>query len=141
MNEKYAAVGRREFKRSVTGHSEKEHNGLKDRAQRFAMEIAIRYREAGSEDWHEGTTVNISSSGILFRLPRPLKADILDIEFHLPIAIPGEVPAAIECRGKVIRTVSEPEGPDGSTLAVSIGHYKFLRNHETLGRSVKAYRP
>ena len=37
------------------------------RAPRFSLRLPIRYRTVGEPAWHDGTTENISRSGVLFR--------------------------------------------------------------------------
>ncbi|MGH9344414.1 MAG: PilZ domain-containing protein [Terriglobia bacterium] len=97
------------------------------RAQRFAVEIPIRYRETGSADWQEGTTVNISASGILFRSARSFRPrTALDVALTLPVAISGEAPAEIGCHGAVVRVVRDSSRPRMPMLAVSIARYRFV---------------
>src|SRR4029434_2806058 len=59
------------------------------RAQRFPLTLPIRCRRAGEEGWLEGVTINISSSGVLFRTIKPLD---VDTKVEMSIVL-GESPA------------------------------------------------
>ncbi|MGH9403399.1 MAG: PilZ domain-containing protein [Terriglobia bacterium] len=109
----------------------KEKKSFAQRAQRFVIELPIRYRELGTVDWRVGKTVNISMSGVLFRSAQSLQPKTqVEIALTLPVAISGECPAELGCRGTVVRQVSIEE-PNGSlVLAASILRYRFAhRRH------------
>jgi hypothetical protein len=56
---------------------------LKGRSQRFLIQAALRYRERGETAWNEGTVVNISRSGLLFRTARELQVKtVLEMQIH-----------------------------------------------------------
>ena len=66
--------------------------GEQPRAQRFKIHTALRYRPAGGEgEWQQGTMVNISESGVLFRTNQEVPT-IREIEmrFRLPTVMAGE---------------------------------------------------
>lgn len=46
-----------------------------DRAMRREMRIPLRYRVSGADEWHQGETVNISESGLLFFSDELLEVD------------------------------------------------------------------
>ncbi len=96
-----------------------------ERARRFDVHLALRYRSAGEARWCDGRIENISRSGILFWTEQPLAVDTpLEMTFVLPL---GEMPPEIVCRGRVVRTVL-PRGhqaPPG--MAVSISAYRFVK--------------
>ncbi|MGH9354285.1 MAG: PilZ domain-containing protein [Terriglobia bacterium] len=111
----------------MTAHRAKDNKDSAQRAQRFAVEIPVRYRETGSVDWQEGTTVNVSASGILFRSAQSLRPrTALDVALTLPVAISGEAPAEIGCRGTVVREVRDSSHHEVPMLAVSIARYRFV---------------
>ncbi len=90
------------------------------RAQRFPISAPLLYREGGESAWSEGTTVNISRSGVLFRSNRVMPPDtMLEFLIHFPAEITGGLPADVACWGPVVRT----QPPDG--LAAAILHYRF----------------
>lgn len=96
------------------------------RAQRFQLHLPLRYRRLGEKMWHEGTTENISRSGMLFHADEPLQpASQLEINLVLPAEIAGLSATEVVCRGEVVRTV-EPHGEQLSpALAARILQYHF----------------
>jgi hypothetical protein len=109
----------------------KAGTGLAKRAQRFAIELPLRYREKGAADWLEGITVNISASGVLFRSGAVVQpATALEIALVLPVAIPGEAPAEIVCQGTVIRRTSAGDGLDSAALAAAFQHYRIAKGSD-----------
>ena len=42
------------------------------RAPRFDLRVPVRYRASGGDDWHAGSTENMSRTGLLFRADRLL---------------------------------------------------------------------
>lgn len=96
------------------------------RAQRFTVEIPIRCRVKGESDWQRGTTVNISATGILFRIKRTWKLrTALDVMLTLPVAISGEAPAEICCRGAIIRKAAAASASRPGLIAIAIERYRF----------------
>jgi len=85
------------------------------RAPRFALQMPVLVRLLGEDNWREGTTENVSRSGVLLRADEsiPDRAP-LEIRMALPAQIPGTQGASIICHAQVVRTV-EPNSP--STFA------------------------
>jgi PAS domain S-box-containing protein len=96
------------------------------RAQRFQLHLPLRYRRLGEEVWHEGTTENISRSGMLFQADEMLQpSSQLEINLVLPAEIAGLSATEVVCRGEVVRTI-EPHGNSLSpALAARILQYHF----------------
>jgi PAS domain S-box-containing protein len=96
------------------------------RAQRFNLQLPLRYRRVGDLDWHVGTTENISRSGLLFRAEEMVQpAAQLEISLVLPAEIAGLASAEVICRGEVVRAM-QPEQPSVSpALAAKILQYHF----------------
>jgi len=96
------------------------------RAQRFQLHLPLRYRRLGEKDWHDGTTENISRSGMLFQANEPLQpSSQLEINLVLPAEIAGLSATEVVCRGEVVRTI-EPNGKALSpALAARILQYHF----------------
>ena len=96
------------------------------RAQRFQLHLPLRYRRLGENQWHQGTTENISRSGMLFRVDELLQPNVqLEINLVLPAEIAGLSPTEVVCRGEVVRAV-EPQGEMLSpALAARILQYHF----------------
>lgn len=113
---------------AVTARCATENKEPPRRARRFSTEILIRYREMGSREWKEGTSVNISTSGVLFRPAVRLRPTAeLEIKFMLPVAIRGDTPAEIRCKGIAVREVSNPRQLGTPLIAVAIAHHRFVR--------------
>ena len=54
-----------------------------ERAQRHALQIPLRYRLEGQQDWTRGEAVNLSESGILFSTESLLEIDTrIEITFQ-----------------------------------------------------------
>ena len=101
-------------------------SGFVARAQRFRIQTLVYYRESGKTAWEEGTTLNISRTGILFQTKTdlPLQTTI-QIRITLPHEITGEAPAEIVCWGPVVRKelLASPVGQHA--LAATISRYAF----------------
>ena len=97
------------------------------RAQRFNLHLPLRYREVGEQSWRQGTTANISRSGLLFEAEEVLKPNAqLEINLVLPAEIAGLSPTEVVCRGEVVRAVDSAEGASTSpALAAKILQYHF----------------
>ena len=95
------------------------------RAQRFNLQLPLRYRPLGQEDWRKGTTENISRSGLLFRAEEMLQPNAkLEINLVLPVEIAGLAATEVVCRGEVVRSVEAGESVSPA-LAAKILQYHF----------------
>jgi len=95
------------------------------RAQRFNLHLPLKYRPLGEDGWHNGTTENISRSGMLFRAEEVVPANVqLEINLVLPAEIAGLSAAEVVCRGEVVRSVSDTSTV-GPALAAKIIQYHF----------------
>jgi PAS domain S-box-containing protein len=97
------------------------------RAQRFNLHLPLRYRKVGDQGWRQGTTANISRSGLLFKAEEVLQPNVqLEINLVLPAEIAGLSPTEVVCRGEVVRSVEGEEGASTSPeLAAKILQYHF----------------
>jgi PAS domain S-box-containing protein len=97
------------------------------RAQRFNLHLPLRYRKVGEQGWRQGTTANISRSGLLFKAEEVLQPNVqLEINLVLPAEIAGLSPTEVVCRGEVVRSVEGEEGATTSPeLAAKILQYHF----------------
>jgi PAS domain S-box-containing protein len=96
------------------------------RAQRFKLQLPLKYRQLGESDWTTGTTENISRSGLLFRSKEALPANVMiEINLVLPAEIAGLAAAEVVCRGEVVRTVQSESSTMGPALAAKILQYHF----------------
>jgi len=98
------------------------------RARRFAAELRCRYREAGTQVWYEGRTLNISVSGVLFRAEQILRPETaIEMVVTLPAILPGVRAPEIRCRGLIVRKPSETGGERTPILAASIAGCRIVR--------------
>jgi hypothetical protein len=76
------------------------------RAQRFSLQVPLKYRLLGKSVWRNGTTDNISRSGMLFRVEETIHPNAqLEINLVLPAEVAGMSTAEVICHGEVVRTV------------------------------------
>ncbi|MGH9404858.1 MAG: PilZ domain-containing protein [Terriglobia bacterium] len=95
-------------------------------AQRFILQVPIRYRLAGESTWREGETENISSSGVLFRSEfLPAAGAPLDLCIAMP-PLNAEGAAEVICSGIVVRVEPTP-GKDSPAVAARILHFRLAR--------------
>jgi PAS domain S-box-containing protein len=96
------------------------------RAQRFTLHLPLKYRPVGERQWREGTTENISRSGMLFQAEEALSPSAqLEINLVLPVEIGGLSATEVFCRGEVVRTVQGEEPALHPALAAKILQYHF----------------
>ena len=96
------------------------------RATRFDLHLPLKYRLVGESGWREGTTENISRSGMLFQAEEPIAPNAqLEINLVLPAEIAGLAAAEVVCRGEVVRAVKTEAGTVSPTLAAKILQYHF----------------
>ncbi len=96
------------------------------RAQRFKLNLPVRYRLLGEDDWRQGITENISRSGLLFRVDQLLEpSSQVEISLVLPPEIAGLSAAEVVCRGEVVRAMRGEHPSDNPALAAKILQYHF----------------
>jgi hypothetical protein len=120
----------------LTGHAQmrvREKLSSPFRAQRFNLHLPLKYRLVGEGDWRQGTTENISRSGMLFRAEEMIPPNaMLEINLVLPAEIAGLSAAEVVCRGEVVRAL-EPEEPTMSpALAAKILQYHFQHGSQQI---------
>jgi PAS domain S-box-containing protein len=96
------------------------------RARRFNLQLPLRYRLLGDQRWLQGTTENISRSGLLFQAEEILQPNAqLEINLVLPAEIAGLAATEVVCRGEVVRAVGIPGKGVNPALAAKILQYHF----------------
>ena len=96
------------------------------RAQRFNLHLPLRYRRVGEQGWRQGTTSNISRSGLLFDAEEVLQPNVqLEINLVLPAEIAGLSPTEVVCKGEVVRSVESEGATTSPSLAAKILQYHF----------------
>lgn len=91
------------------------------RARRFPIRTGISFRKRGENEWHEGQSVNISRTGILFRAEHDLVPQThLEMCVDFPKEITGSSPISAMFWGLVIRTepTSSIDGPPAKAAAI-----------------------
>lgn len=97
-------------------------------AQRFPIRTTLRYRLDGEKEWRNGTTENISSSGLLFRGERLAEPNArVEMNLVVPAGAPGSGAANVTCHGAIVRTEDRAGGDQSPVLAISILHYRIMR--------------
>ena len=96
------------------------------RAQRFNLHLPVKYRLLGQDEWREGTTENISRSGMLFRAEDVIPANAqLEIYLVLPAEIAGLAAAEVVCRGEIVRATAPERPAMQAAVAAKILQYHF----------------
>ncbi len=96
------------------------------RAPRFPIQIPMRFRESGAKEWHEGKSINISRTGILFRSDMDvLPKTLLEMQIILPPEIVGKKQVQVRCWGPVVRMAPLAPDNDGTASAAVILRYRF----------------
>lgn len=98
------------------------------RAKRYALHFPVYFRELDSPTWLEGTTENISYSGVLFQSPASLALETtLELRLQVAVSSEGSGPAEIRSKGVVVRLEQRnlPETP--IALAVAMHDCRIVR--------------
>jgi hypothetical protein len=96
------------------------------RALRYNLALTVRFRPTGESAWQDGTTQNVSASGVLFHAMTPLAADTrVELRLALPTDATPDAFSEVICNGHIVRTSPSLEGRTG--LAVAISDYRLVR--------------
>lgn len=99
------------------------------RAQRFSLQMGLRYRPANGE-WSDGSTENISRSGLLFRAQQPIPENTrIELRVQMPWELTGNAAAEVLCHARVVRVVLPLSKESPLALAASIHDYRFVNGH------------
>jgi hypothetical protein len=94
------------------------------RARRFPIAARVLFRESGEAPWRVGSTINVSSSGVLFRAEGTPPRASESLDFILTLPLDGGTPAPhVRCTGRVIRIAPADLAGGGHAVAVSIDGY------------------
>jgi hypothetical protein len=91
------------------------------RAQRFPLKVPIHYRKSGMLNWHDGRTVNISHTGVLFQTDENLQTGL-----KLEIRIALHLKTTLACQGTVVRIEPTVSTSEKTGLAARISHYRLI---------------
>jgi hypothetical protein len=100
------------------------------RDRRIRHQVPVLFRIAGSGEWMEGESDNISHTGLLFRSASPLDTgSALEVKLEMPHDLTGDGDAHVVCEGSLVRVETIPPTRVKKTpiyrLACSIKEYKF----------------
>lgn len=111
---------------TMTENSKQNPPNYVDRAPRFPIQTSLHYRQGGEVDWHEGTTVNISRTGILFHPDHDIDLQtVLEMRIIFPTEITGTAPTRVVCWGPVVRSETSTGLEPLPMIAASILRYRF----------------
>jgi len=99
------------------------------RERRLKHEVPVMFRVKGTEEWSEGTTENISKSGVLFRSPSSFEPQTkLELKCQMPRELTGDAPAEVICQASVRRVIANPatkKQPASFNVACAVAGYDF----------------
>jgi hypothetical protein len=99
------------------------------RERRLRHEVPVSFRIAGSEQWNEAVSKNLSRSGLLFTSTTLLQVgQTLELKLEMPKELTGESPAEVMCEAVVARVETVPSKSKERGLfliACSINNYEF----------------
>jgi PilZ domain len=103
------------------------------RAERFAIQVPVRYRTTGETQWHDGITVNVSASGAEIVGELPESAGASGASVLVVILLP---PAAgcLTGRGRVVRTTTPCVSAAAPHFAITVPRYELERGPAALAR-------
>lgn len=94
------------------------------RANRFPLQLPVRFRPVGAVDWRDGKTANVSASGVLLHVRDPPRVDTA-VEFMLTLDVSSPTGSGeVAGRGRVVRVAADDERPEAS-FAIAIEQYNF----------------
>jgi hypothetical protein len=94
------------------------------RAKRYPIAARLLYREHGESAWHQGSTINVSSCGVLFRTDETPPGAVRSVDFILTLPVPGDAPSPhVRCTGHLVRVAPGELAGGGHAVAVAIDGY------------------
>jgi hypothetical protein len=103
----------------------------KVRERRLRHVVPVLFRVRGSEEWMEGTTENLSRSGLLFRTEAELTVGAeLELKLEMPEELTGEWVPEVLSRGVVTRATkaaSKSKDQEMFLIACAIDDYDFAK--------------
>jgi hypothetical protein len=95
-------------------------------ARRMSVAMKARYRELGSNAWHEATTENMSQSGVKLQGTPLLRENTpVEVVLEMPEHITGTPNSKVVCNGQVVRTISSSKNEPGPGFAVRLRDYRY----------------
>jgi len=92
-----------------------------ERPLKFSLQTDLQYRIHGEKQWHDGKTVNVSVSEIVFEVSDDLTIGaVIDIQYVLPIASHPSIHSTVHCQGEVIRNAE-------AVITAKVAHCRLSR--------------
>ena len=114
-----------------TRHSHRQQKvAWKVRERRLRHVVPVLFRVRGTDEWLEGTSENLSRSGLLFRGPAEIAlGTALELRLEMPEELTGEWVPEVLSRGVVTRVTKAAKSKDGEAfhIACSIEDYDFAK--------------
>lgn len=102
-------------------------SGENRQSERFPIRVQVRYRAFGENDWHLGTTENISSAGVFFRCNQSAELHKhVELDFVLRSGQNEPFGTRVVCLGEIVRTEIQVEARGLCVLAAKIEDYRLL---------------
>ena len=99
-----------------------------ERAKRFGLHLPVCFRQPQSPTWLEGTTENISYTGVLLRSSYPLAPETaLELRVQVAVGPKHGRTTEIRCKGAVVRVEPRNALETPIALAVAIRDYRIVR--------------
>jgi PilZ domain len=100
------------------------------RERRLKWAVEMQYRVKGTQEWHDGTSENISRSGMLFIAAEMIEAGTqLEIALEMPVEIVGVAGTRVICEANIARCEKSPEeNSDKFRVATRISGYQLARH-------------
>jgi hypothetical protein len=93
------------------------------RQRRYALRLPVKYRTTGERQWHEGTTISLSASGVV------IEGNVLPArDQHIVVVI--ALPSAGGClngRGRIVRASALHVRAGHCSFAIAVPHYRLER--------------
>jgi len=100
------------------------------RDSRFPLAVPMEYRHTREQGWHEGRTINVSGSGVLFEGPQGLQPGA-PVELRLSLrGVASGLAPDFRCTGRIMRVALAAAEPSGSVMAAQFDDYRFERGLE-----------
>lgn len=99
------------------------------RERRLRHVVPVLYRVGASDEWLNGTSENLSRSGLLFRADAEILIGApIEIKLEMPEELTGEWSAEVLCKGNVARVtpvMGRGKDPAAFLIACAIDDYDF----------------
>ncbi len=106
-----------------------DRSGFITRAPRYPIVAPVFYKPYGGTEWHVGTTVNISRSGVLFHGGMDIAVKTpLEMQIEFPAEVTGDSGTRLTCWGPVVRKIAPTSQDPLPALAASISRYRFIHD-------------